>query len=430
MTVRVYDKLSDSVRKHTAQRAFLGLLASPVLTHHTNPQLYRGVLDNRGTLTRWVARIGYRLTTSVGVVRLHRDPAGPDLTAAPALSQPPPRRELVLRILLAAACEEVTGSTTVQYLSDAVRAASVNPACAVTPYNPHPDKDEGRRRARAERQTFLRAVDHLVHCGVLVRRTSDDGLLRQWEDDGEGIGGGFEVNSDALLQFIDPHTVHRAFTMDGHDLDEVRTATRRQRMLRRLLEDTALLYGDLHVDDADYARTQRSSLAAAATEMSGGTVEIRAEGLVLRLPQDAPAGMVIAFPGSKRSSWFALSILDGALAAGPAPDATGRVAVPSMVVNQVTAEVGERYAEALTDDLRGGVSRLRAAVEPILEDLGVIRVGPTQDWIVLPTAARFRNPRVSFQPLLTTADPNTASDIDGSGPGDQLPTMFETEGPR
>lgn len=427
MTVRVYDELSQSVKKHTAQRAWLGLLDFPMLTYQTNPRLYRAVLDNRGTLTRWAARVGYRLTTSVGVVRLHRDPAGPELTAAPVAVEPPSRRELVLRVLLAAACEEITGSTTVQYLSDAVRTASVNPACKVTPYDPNPNKENGRRKAQVERQTLLKAADHLVRCGVLIRRTSDDGLLRQWEDDGEGIGGGFEVNSDALLQFIDPHTVHRVFTVDGQGLDEARIATRRQRMLRRLLEDTALLYGDLHVDDADYARAQRSSLAAAAAEMSGGTVEIRAEGLLLRLPQDSPSGMILAFPDSKRSSWFALSILDGVLAAGPSPDGNGRVTVTSTLVDQVTAEVQERHAEALTDDLRGGASRLRAAVEPILKALGVVRVSTSQDWTVLPTAARFRNPRVSFQPILTAVD--LTPDVDDPQPADE-PTTPETDEPR
>ncbi|MCK2245204.1 MULTISPECIES: DUF2398 family protein [unclassified Crossiella] len=426
MTVRVYDELPQAVRLHSAQRAWLGLLAFPILTYQTNPRLYRAVLDNRGHLTRWAARVGYRLTTSVGVVRLHRDPAGPELTAAPVMVEPPSRRELVLRIVLAAACEEITGTTTVQYLSDAVRAASVNPACKIKPYNPHPDKEEGRRRARAERQTFLKAVDHLVDCGVLIRRTSDDGLLRQWEDEGQGIGGGFEVNSDALLQFIDPHTVHRVFTVEGQDLEEVRTATRRQRMLRHLLEDTALLYGDLHPDDADYARAQRSSLAAAAAEMSGGTVEVRAEGLLLRLPQDCPAGMVLAFPGSKRSAWFALNILDGVLTAGPSPDGAGRITVTSEVIDQVTAEVRIRCAEALTEDLRGGTGSLRTAVEPILQALGVVRISANKGWTVLPTAARFRNPRLSYQPALPTDEllPDPAD-----SPATPPPTTRETDTP-
>ena len=410
MTVRVYDELPESVRKHTAQRAWLGLLAFPMLTYQINPRLYRAVLDNRGTLTRWAARVGYRLTPALGVVRLHRDRAGPEVTAAPVTVEPPSRRELVLRILLAAVCEEITGSTTVQYLSDAVRAASISPACRVTPYNPNPDKDEGRRKARMERQTFLKAVDHMVRCGVLIRRTSDDALLRQWEDDGEGIGGGFEVNPDALLQFIDPHTVHRVFTADSGDVDDVRMATRRQRMLRRLLEDTALLYGDLHPEDADYARAQRSSLAAAVAEMTGGTVEIRAEGMLLRLPDDSPPGLVVAFPGNKRSSWFALNILDAAIAAGPPPDAVGRVAVASAVVDELIAEVTARYAEALTDELRGGVGRLRTAVEPILQTVGLVRVSPGREWIIQPTAARFRNPRVSFQPVLTADNSESGTD--------------------
>ncbi|WP_168589085.1 DUF2398 family protein [Saccharopolyspora sp. ASAGF58] len=230
-----------------------------------------------------------------------------------------------------------------------------------------------------------------------------------WEDDGKGIGGGFDINPDALLQFIDPHTVHHVFIADSGDVEEVRIATRRQRMLRRLLEDTVLLYGDLHPEDADYARAQRSSLVTAVTEMTGGTVEIRAEGMLLRLPEDSPAGLVVAFPGSRRSSWFALNILDAVIAAGPPPDAVGRVAVASAVVDERIADVAARYAEALTDELRGGVSRLRAAVEPILQSVGLVRINPSREWIVQPIAARYRNPRVSFQPVL-------AADLGESAP--------------
>src|SRR5690606_30059038 len=110
--------------------------------------------------------------------RLHRDPSGPQPSAAPPPRNPPARRELVLQLLAAAACESADGTTTIQELSDETRALSVNPASQVSPYNPD---------RRAERQAFLRALDRLTELGVLARRTSDESLLRQWEADGTGV---------------------------------------------------------------------------------------------------------------------------------------------------------------------------------------------------------------------------------------------------
>jgi len=91
-----------------------------------------------------------------------------------------------------------------------------------------------------------------------------------------------------------------------------RTATRSQRMLRILVEDTALLYADLHADDAEYARGQRSWLAGHASDMTGGTVEIREEGMLLCLPPDRPssAAATAPFPAATATPWFALKMLE------------------------------------------------------------------------------------------------------------------------
>ena len=96
------------------------------------------------------------------------------------------------------------------------------------------------------------------------------------------------MDRDALLQFTDPHTVQLAIVpgaasrmagaAPGEDEDEEqagRLHTRSQRLLRTLVEDTALLYADLHPIDAEYARGQRSWLAGQAADMTGGTVEVR-----------------------------------------------------------------------------------------------------------------------------------------------------------
>ena len=92
----------DSARAE-AQETFVGLLATPLLTARTNAALFAGILRHRVTVGDWVARLGYRLVLAGTVARLHRDPAGPQLTAAPPPWDPPARRDLVLLALTAAA---------------------------------------------------------------------------------------------------------------------------------------------------------------------------------------------------------------------------------------------------------------------------------------------------------------------------------------
>jgi len=182
----------DSARAQ-AQEAFTGLLATPLLAARVQPELFAAVLRHRAIVGDWSARLGYRLVVAGSVIRLHRDPAGPDRTAAPPPWDPPARRDLVLLALAAAACEATDASTTVQELSDEVRALSAG--TRVTAYDPD---------RRAERQAFVRGLGRLAELGILVRRTSDETLLRQWEEDGTGVGAGYEVDRDALLQLPIP----------------------------------------------------------------------------------------------------------------------------------------------------------------------------------------------------------------------------------
>ena len=388
-----------------AQEAFVGLLTSPLVSARVNAALFRAVHDHRGKLTQWAGRLGYRLVFSGTVTRLHRDPAGPQRTAAPPPWSPPPRRVLVLTALLAAACEGTDLTTTVQVLSDEVRALSASPGARITPYNPD---------RRTERQSFVRAVGQLTGLGVLMRRTSDESLLRQWEEDGSGVGAGFEIDRDALLQFADPRTVDLAYqARAGSDdmdagLDEgppgshagTRLGTRSQRMLRTLVEDTALLYADLHPVDADYARGQRSWLAGLAEEMTGGSVEMRDEGMLLRLPADrtASAPATAQFPVATAPSWFALKLLDAAMA-DRAPDADGRIMLADSEVDAVAAAVYRDNEQALTIALRDSPARMRSVVELVLAGCGLIRMTPA-GWTILPVAGRYRDPKAIWEPTI------------------------------
>ncbi len=384
----------DSARAQ-AQEAFVGLLGTPLLAARIQPALFVGVLRHRATVSDWAARLGYRLVIAGSVARLHRDPAGPARTAAPPPWDPPARRDLVLLALAAAACEDTDSSTTVQELSDEVRALSAG--SRITAYDPD---------RRAERQAFVRAADRLAGLGILIRRTSDDTMLRQWEEQGTGVGAGFEVDRDALLQFTDPYTVELALAPDAGDPgaadqdESSRIHTRSQRLLRVLVEDTALLYADLHPLDAEYARGQRSWLAGQAADMTGGTVEIRAEGMLLRLPEDrvSTSAVTPAFPAAIAGRWFALKVLDACAAEG-GPDESGRITLSGAQVDGVTERIYTANFRALTMEVKESPARLRSVVERILAGLGLIR-RTGDDWIILPVAGRYRDPKAVWEPAL------------------------------
>lgn len=394
----------DSTRAQ-AQETFVGMLSTPLVAARADPELYAAILRHQAIISDWVARLGYRLVIAGRVARLHRDPAGPQLTAAPPPWDPPSRRELVLVTLTAAACEDADSTTTVQALSDQVRALSAS--ARVTSYDPD---------RRVERQAFVRCLARLTDLGMLIRRTTDETLLRRWEDEGTGVGAGYEVDREALLLFTDPYTVHLALTPrspaddddeedDDDDEEEEeeapRIATRSQRLLRTLVEDTALLYADLHPIDAEYARGQRSWLAGQAADMTGGVVEIREEGMLLRLPDDrlTTSHVTAAFPAATAAPWFALKILDAATM-GRVPDGRGRIPLTG---EQVDATVANTYTDnfrALTIALKDSPARLRAAVEPILAGLGLIRLTPTGGWVIQPVVGRYRNPKAAWAPAL------------------------------
>jgi uncharacterized protein (TIGR02678 family) len=386
-----------------AQDTFVALLTTPFVSARVASGRFAAVLRHRAQLTEWTGRLAYRLVIAGSVARLHRDPAGPQRTAAPAMGAPPSRRALTLVALTAAACEDADMTTTVQALSDEVRAISAGPGARVMPYNPD---------RRTERQAFLRGVNQLAGLGILLRRTTDEALLRQWEEDGTGVGAGFEVDRDGLLQFTDPHTVALALRQPEVDEDDedssdglqstsgMRTATRSQRMLRTLVEDTALLYADLHPEDAEYARGQRSWLAGHASDMTGGTVEIREEGMLLRLPPDRPASAaaIVPFPAATATPWFALKMLE-AVVTGRSPDDDGRIPLTPDEVETAAERVYTGNFGALTNDLKKSPLVMLAAVEPVLIEAGLVRVSDA-GWTVLPVAGRYRDPRAVWEPTL------------------------------
>jgi Protein of unknown function (DUF2398) len=119
---------------------------------------------------------------------------------------------------------------------------------------------------------------------------------------------------------------------------------------------------------------QRSWLAGQAIDVTGGIVEIREEGMLLRLPEDrlTTSDVTAAFPAATAAPWLALKILDAATAEG-VPDDNGRITLTGEQVDALAARVYMDNFRALTKALKESPARLRAAVQPILTGLGLIR---------------------------------------------------------
>ena len=118
-----------------------------------------------------------------------------------------------------------------------------------------------------------------------------------------------------------PPTRARPVCRADDDSDErtILRDTRSERLLRILVETQGLLLADLSPEDRDYWRSQRQLLLRRATEMTGASAELRAEGVVLVLPPDGPWSKeaTVNFPAATADAWVALTLLDAANVAGP-----------------------------------------------------------------------------------------------------------------
>ncbi len=378
------------------QQAFVGLLTTPLVTPTASPELHRLVIRHRAGLAQWATRLGYRLVSVGAVHRLRRLPLAGEV-AAP-VGPHPSRRELVLALLVASCLEDVTGDTvTIQGLSDTARDAAAD---GHTAYDPE---------RHAERRTLVRALGLLTRFGVLERRTAREELVREWEDRGTGPGAGFRIDRDALVLLVDPADSRQARPPADDEVDDgtVLRDSRSERLLRTLVETQGLLLADLSPEDRDYWRSQRQLLLRRATEMTGGTAELRAEGVVLVLPPDGPwsKDATVNFPSATADSWVALALLDAAASPDRAnPGGLDVFVWASAAVDAAAEALHERLGDRLTTALRAGPEAIRAAAERELADAGLIRVTPDGDWKVLPYAGRYRDAVLHSHPADTAPD--------------------------
>lgn len=364
------------------QSAFTGLLAHPLVTPWTLPDLYRLIHRHEHTLELWCARLGYRLVRIDQGFRLRRVPVSG--SGAVPRGLPEPRRPMVLALLVAAILEDHRqDSITLQEISDALRHFAA--ANRFTPYDPE---------HRSQRVALVEAVRLLCSHGVLEQRTVRGDLLHAWEQTGIGIGAGYLIHRDALVLLVDTRDVHLVLEPAEHADD-----TRGQRLLRELVETQALRPRSLPEAEQAYLTSQRRRLVDQAEEMTGGTVELRADAWVLVLPSDQgldPA-LFVDFPEATAADWVTLALLDAVgRAASALPDGVRRCA--DEVVNQVAAQLHAEHAARLTIALRESPAAVRDAAEAQLRAAGLLDVDDSGAWLLHPESGRYRMADLQLPP--------------------------------
>ncbi|MQY29475.1 DUF2398 family protein [Nocardia aurantia] len=360
------------------RRAFVGLLAQPVLDRRRDPELFGLVRHpgHRPELSHWFSsRLGYRLVVTDTGARLFRLPLG-DTVIAPRRVELPPRRALVLALLAAAAAEDAEDITTTQDLSDRVRVLTGRDDAGLTAYDPD---------RFAERKLFAAAVKLLLSTGALAPAdTGGDEQRDGWARRVDKIGGTYEVRREMLLRMIDPAAFAAALGTRGPAITE---GAERFSVMRRILELPVCLYGDLTEAQRAYLIRQRSRIVAWCTEMTGWVVEQRAEGLALIAADEADTDL--PFPRLRAIDFVSLMVLDELYRRRDDTDTVSEADLTAAVT-----EVSVRHPKSITAEIVSDTARRERALE-LLRALDLIRPGSGPDrWQLTPIAARYRDPRV------------------------------------
>ncbi|MFI5503477.1 DUF2398 family protein [Nocardia asteroides] len=357
------------------RRAFTALLNCPVLDRRRHRELFALVNDRRHRtelMTWFSSRLGYRLVVTDSAARLFRLPLG-DKVIAPRRVDAPPRRTLVLALLAAAAAEDAEDITSTQDLSDRVRVLSTRDEVGVDPYDPD---------RFAERKIFAAAVELLVTTGALASMGGGD-AGDGWARRTDRVGRTYEIRRDMLLRMMDPAALSAALRERGPAVQE---SAERFAVMRRLIELPVCLYEDLTEAERAYLIHQRGRIVGWCTEMTGWTVEQRAEGLALIATDDH--GTDLPFPRVRAVDFAAMVVLDELYRCQVD---TG--AVTDTDIAEAVAVVAQRHPKALTAEIKTDGQRRERALE-LLRALDLIRPAERGRWRVMPPAARFRDPVV------------------------------------
>lgn len=364
-----------------AQQAFVGLLAYPLVAPWNQPHIHSLVRRHSHLLTTWATRLGYQLVNIDQAYRLRRVPID-GRVAAPA-GELPPRVQLLYALYVAVCLEQHRDDTiSLQEISDVL--AQFAGIGNRRPYH---------AKIRAHRRQLVAAVELLSQHGVLERLTRH-AMQEDWERSGEGVGAGFVLHRDALMLLVDTTDVDLALAHRAASAD-----SRRAVILRGLVEQQSLHPWELDDDTRTYLANQRSRLIRDTEEMTGGTVEIRADAWLLILPADRQTAdsALVAFPDTTTLDWACLAFIDALSPHGAAP-----FTVTGNELQAIAATLHTERSQHLTAALRESPSILLQKVTERLIASGLIR-SVDAGWTVLPAAGRYRDAELKLARVAETA---------------------------
>lgn len=374
----------DSALIGERQAAARALMARPLLTERTHPADLALVRAHAEWLIQRFQRVlGYRLTITDDHARLHKRGIG-------ALRSEPARRESGARFtprthtymaLVLAVLVEATEDTTVHGL-----AADVRVAAREAGVDADPDRGAGERRA------FGAALRYLVGLGVLtelsgtvadhVADPSAEAALRPYTQAARAVA----------VQLPKPGQGPGALLAEADESDPEGDQAAETALRRLLAEDTVVLREDLSDRQRERLAAHQWRAASALHNLLGGDTEIRAEGVALVMPDEAPGGP--GFPAQDPVGRVALALLihlSGRLAPGrpatsvPVPDAELQAALEMLT----GADAPERAEwERTTGPEVPDPARMPALVTDLLSRWGFLRGGPG-DWHLAAAAARY-----------------------------------------
>lgn len=365
------------------QDALRLLLRHPLVTADgPHAEVFKVVRRHREELARTVRQLlGYRLIVEPGFARLYKAGLGPGrprplkrVSGSPFSPRAYAYLALCCSVLLTSRQQVLLSA-----LADEVRTVAA----------PEAGIDLGED-TQADRRAFVAALRQLVAWGVLV------------EDEGT-VGAFAEKESAEALLTVRRDLVRHLLAVGLREIDDpdevVRVAAEpvvgagaRHRVRRLLVEEPAVLAGD--VDDESWAWLRQSQRREARTfgELFGLELEIRAEGVAAVDPRDELTDE--AFPRVGTLGHAALLAI-GALASELRPAAVARdevvstVAVPEGRLGELVVELTSRHAARWSNEYVDHPDRLLRDVEDLLVAMGLLRRGPDGELRLAAVASRY-----------------------------------------
>ncbi len=413
----------DRAELEDFQRAARLLLAHPLVTEAwPRPGALATVRRWEVPLRAELGRVlGYRLDIGRSCARLYRRAATTSVHrgALTRTGRPMGRLSCSFLCLALAALEPLGVQTTASGLAAAImrlRAGDDVLPVDLTRYD--------------QRKAFVDAVKWLEDRAVL---RLCDGTVERWMVDDTTGDALYDVDRDAASRLlVASPSVLRDVDQAADFLEETYAPTDdaqrnrlRHRIGRRLVGDPVLAYEDLDADELAYVRQRRTRLIADLEQLTGCTIEARAEGLCL---VDASTDRISAreFPAGGTLTqaallWGArLSALAEQQSNAPEPVAADaehqhESVVPAPASTVLVApdaaahlwdQVVEGYGSRFNVEFRDAPDRLRREVTSLLSRLGLVAVYDDGTVRVSAALARYR-PAAVVGP---TGDPDGGDD--------------------